>query len=69
MLNINKKILIDDNQNPVAVQIPIEEFKRIEEILENYGLAALMDDVKDEERLSIAEAKAYYESLKQNVED
>ena len=69
MLKINKKILIDDNQNPVAVQIPIEEFKRIEEILENYGLSRLMDEVQDEETLSLAEAKAYYQTLNQNVED
>jgi PHD/YefM family antitoxin component YafN of YafNO toxin-antitoxin module len=69
MLEIHKKILLDENQKPVAVQIPIEEFERLEEIIENYGLAKLMDEVKDDERLSAEEAKAYYQSLKQNVED
>lgn len=68
MLEIHKKILYDENQKPVAVQIPIEEFERIEEIIENYGLAKLMDEVEDEERLSVDEAKAYYQSLKQDVE-
>jgi len=68
MLKIHKKILVDENQKPVAVQIPIEEFEKIEEIIENYGLAKLMDEVKDDERLSVNEATAYYQSLKQDVE-
>ena len=68
MLKVHKKILLDENQKPVAVQIPIEEFEQIEEIIENYGLAKLMDAVKDDERLSVNEAKAYYQSLKQDVE-
>ncbi len=68
MLKINKKIVIDENQTPVAVQIPIEEFARLEEIIENYGLSKLMDEGKDDERLSIEDAKKYYQSLKQHVE-
>ena len=68
MLKIHKKIVIDENQNPVAVQIPIEEFARLEEIIENYGLSKLMDEVKDDERLSIEDVKKYYQSLKQHVE-
>jgi hypothetical protein len=46
----------------------MEEFNRIEEIIENYGLARLMDEVEDEKRLSLEEAKKYYQSLKKNVE-
>ena len=42
MLEINKNNLLDSNQKPIAVQIPIAEFEKIEEILENYGLARLM---------------------------
>ena len=68
MLEIHKKILLDENQKPVAVQIPIEEFEQIEEIIENYGLAKLMDEVEKDDRLSLKEAKVYYQSLK-NVED
>ncbi len=64
MLKIHKNIVLDENQNPVAVQVPIEEFERLEEIIENYGLSKLMDEVKDDERLSIEDAKKYYQSLK-----
>ena len=64
LLKIHKNIVLDENQRPAAVQIPIKEFERLEEIIENYGLAKLMDEVKDDERLSVKEAKKYYQSLK-----
>jgi len=68
MLKVHKRIVLDENQRPFAVQIPIEEFERLEEVIENYGLSKLMDEVKDDEKLSVEEAKAYYRSLKANVE-
>ena len=64
MLKIHKNVVLDENKKPTAIQIPIEDFERLEEIIENYGLAKLMDEVKDDERLSIEEAKNYYQSLK-----
>ena len=39
MLEINKNYVLDINQKPIAVQIPIADFEKIEEILEDYGLA------------------------------
>jgi len=68
MLEIHKSIVVDENQKPIAVQIPIDEFERIEEVIENYGLAKLMDEVADDEQLSVGEAKQFYGSLKQDVE-
>ena len=70
MLKIHKKIVLDERQQPTAVQIPIKEFERMEEVIENYGLARLMDEVTDDERLSVNQAKKYYRSLKKkNVEN
>ena len=68
MLEIHKKIVLDEDQRPFAVQIPIKEFERLEQVLENYGLSKLMDEVKDEDKLSVEDAKTYYKSLKTNVE-
>ena len=62
MLQINKNYVLDSNKKPIAVQIPITEFEQIEEILENYGLAKLMEEVEDEETLSKDEAFQYLES-------
>lgn len=74
MLNLHKLYVLDENQQPVAVQIPIAEFEQIEEILENYGLAQLMaapfENPEDGDRLNREDALQCYRSLKQNhVED
>jgi len=67
MLKISKSVVYNENQKPVAVQIPIEEFERMEEVIENYGLARLMDDVADDDQLSVQEAKSYYGLLNQDA--
>jgi len=36
MVEIHKKIVLDENQRPFAVQVPIKEFERLEEIIENW---------------------------------
>lgn len=63
MRSIKKKYIIDEHNRKVAVQIPIKTFEQIEEILENYSLAQLMDENIDEERLTLNEAKEYYSKL------
>ncbi|WP_026097974.1 hypothetical protein [Baaleninema simplex] len=68
MLKIHKNYVMDENQNPIAVQIPVEEFEKIEEILENFGLSQLMEEIEEEETLAEDEALLYYQSLKENVE-
>ncbi len=69
MLDIPKQYVFDEQHRPLAVQIPIAIFNQIEEILENFGLAKLMQEVEDDELLSGDEAYSYYQSLKlQNVE-
>ncbi|MGA1262610.1 MAG: hypothetical protein ACO331_01710 [Prochlorothrix sp.] len=65
MLNIPKHYVLDEQQHPIAVQIPIATFEQIEEILENFGLAQLMAEVEGEETLSGDAAYAYYQNLKQ----
>ncbi|MEH2108422.1 hypothetical protein [Nostoc sp.] len=65
MLEIHKNYVLDENQKPIAVQIPIAEFGKIEEILEDYGLAKLIEGVEEEKPLSKDEALKYYQSLKE----
>lgn len=70
MLEINKNYVLDTNQKPIAVQIPINEFEKIEEILEDYGLGKLIEEVEKEETLSKGQALNYLAEIKnQNVED
>lgn len=69
MVEIHKNYILDENQQPIAVQIPIAELEQIEEILENYGLAKLMDETHAEEKLTKNEALKFYQLLKgRNVE-
>lgn len=64
MLNIKKEYVITDDNKKKAVLIDIETFKKIEQILESYGLGKYMEEVKGEDALSINDATAYYETLK-----
>ncbi len=41
MLEVHKNYVLDENQQPIAGQIPIAEFEKIEQILEDYGLTKL----------------------------
>jgi hypothetical protein len=66
MLEINKNYVLDTNQKPIAVQIPIAEFEKIEEILEDYGLRKLIEEVENDETLSKVEALKYLASIKNN---
>jgi hypothetical protein len=63
---IHKNYVLDENQQPIAVQIPIAEFERVEGIIEDFGLARLMEEAEDEdnERLSKDEALKYYQAQK-----
>ena len=65
MFKIRKNYVLDENQNPIAVQIPLEDFTKIEEILENFGLAKLMEETEENELLSGEDAYKYYQSLKE----
>ncbi len=64
MLEISKSYVLDDDNNPIAVQIPLAEFEKIEEIIEDYGLGKLIEEVENDETLSKKEALKYLESIK-----
>lgn len=63
---INKSYIVDEHNKKVAVQIPISEFLKLEEIIENYGLAKLIDEVKDDKTLGVKEVNNFYDSLQNN---
>ena len=65
---IHKKIVLDEHQKPFAVQIPIDEFERLEEFIENYGLSKLIDEAGSDDRLFEEDAKKYYKALKADME-
>ncbi|KUG24796.1 hypothetical protein ASZ90_005378 [hydrocarbon metagenome] len=63
METVKKKYIVDENNNRVAVQLDIDTFNRIEEVLENYGLVELMKEEELSEKLELKEAQEYYNKL------
>ncbi len=63
MGELRKKYVVDERNRRVAVQIDIEAFEKIEEILENYALVQLMKENDADETLELRHAKAYYQTL------
>ena len=63
MEHFPRKYIVDESNRRVAVQLDIETFERMEELIENYGLAQLMKEAENEELLSVREAKQYYDTL------
>jgi hypothetical protein len=64
MLSIKKKYITDGGSQPVAVQVDIETFHKIEQILEDYALGKLIEENHDEDLLNLYEAETYYRQLK-----
>jgi hypothetical protein len=62
-MKIQKKIVVDENNKPVAVQIEIETFAKIEQVLEEYALGQLIAEVEADDALDLEAARAYYEQL------
>ena len=63
METIDRQYIVDEQNRRIAVQIPIETFEKLEEILENYALVQLMKENEGEEPLSAQDAKSYYDQL------
>jgi hypothetical protein len=63
---ITKQYIVDENNRKIAVQIPIEDFEKIEQLLEDYALFHLMKDNQGTELLEQTDAETYYKQLVKN---
>ncbi len=63
-MKIERQYIIDEHNNKVAVQLDIETFEKIENVLENYGLVNLMQQSKENDPpYDLNQALAYYQTL------
>jgi hypothetical protein len=63
-VNIERKYIVDECNQRIAVQLDIVTFEKIEDVLENYALARLMDlEVESEDTLDRDQALAFYKNL------
>ena len=63
-MELQPNYIIDDKNRKIAVQLDIKTYEKITETLENYALYRLMEENKNDEKLSLEDAKKYYQSLK-----
>jgi hypothetical protein len=65
MLEIRKRYIVDEQDRRVAVQIDLETFARIEEVLEDFALARWITDPEEAEEVALGPeaAKEYYGTL------
>ena len=63
---INPNYIVDNQNHKIAVQLDINTYNQITETLENFALYKLMEEDKDNETLSLKDAREYYKSLKQS---
>ncbi len=65
-MNLERRYIVDENNRKIAVQLDIETFEKIENILENHALRELMQAHDDDEELSLEDAVKHYQSLNQD---
>lgn len=63
MTDIKRQYIVADNDRRVGVVLDIETFERIEELLENCGLMRYMEEIEEEETLSLNEARRRYAQM------
>ena len=63
MEELKKNYVVDEQNHKIAVQLDIDTFNRIEEVIEDYALARLMKEQSDDEALDLDDALAHYQGL------
>jgi hypothetical protein len=63
MEELKKVYIVDEENRRVAVQLDIETFNKIEEMLEVYALARLIEEHCDQEAFEREPVLAYHQNL------
>ncbi len=63
MQAIPRKYIVDESNKRIAVQLDIEEFEKLEDLIADYALGQIMFHEKKIEELELEDAKAHYEKL------
>ena len=65
-MQLQPNYIVDNHDHKIAVQLDIQTYEKITETLENYALFKFMDENKDDDKLSLKDARAYYASIKKD---
>ncbi|MDO9269237.1 MAG: hypothetical protein Q7T96_09015 [Methylobacter sp.] len=62
MMELKRQYIVDEDNHKVAVQLDIDTFEKIEDVLEDYALVQLIN-LDQSPAMTIEDAKKYYASL------
>jgi len=65
-MQLQPNYIVDNHNHKIAVQLDIKTYEKITDVLEDYALFKFMDENKDDEKLSLKDARAVYASLKKD---
>lgn len=66
-MQLQPNYIVDSQNHKIAVQLDIQTYEKITETLENYALFQLMEENKNDKKLSIEDAREYYRSLRKDA--
>lgn len=64
MRRMKKQFVVNERNEPVAVLLDLDTFRKIEQILEDYALGKAIKAVEDEPSLNMQSARKRYARLK-----
>jgi len=67
MKSFNRKYIINEHNERIAVQLDIKTFEKIERALEDYVLGEKMLKNQPADTLVLKEARTYYKKLKKSA--
>ena len=67
MIDLKKSYIVDDEGNPTSVIVDYNQFRKIESLLLDLGLAKAMEEIENEEEIDLDEAKKLTGFLKQKT--
>ena len=65
-MQLQPNYIVDNKNHKIAVQLDIKTYEKITDVLEDYALFKFMDENKDDEKLSLKDARVLYASLKKD---
>lgn len=69
MLKIKKRYVVNEHNEPIAIQLDLQTFEKIERLLEDYALGQSIKAVKDESSLDLQAARKRYARLKKTSDE
>jgi len=65
-MQLQPNYIVDNHNQKIAVQLDIKTYEKITDVLEDYALFKFMDENKDDDKLSLKDARELYASLKKD---